>query len=315
MLNARPAASAIPEPTRRRIRERARALHYRPNVLARALRRGRASAIGVLVPDFAAVGSAFAQGVADTLRIAGYDVMLATHHRRPELVAGRAHLMMERQVDGLIVADGEELEGTPVPIVNLTYTNGRETASTARVILNLETSADAAVGHLVDLGHRFLTVLSAPTPFGSAWGRALSRSAGRRGIRLDTKPSETGYASDFERGYLEAQALIDCRHRSTAVFAPDDATAIGVIRAFRERNLDVPRDVSVIGFGGYGDAAAYAPRLSTVSVPAWEAGERAALLLVGQIERRVAVWPSPLAAIFSAQETTDVAAARPRRKR
>lgn len=92
--------------TRERILAAARGLHYRPNVLAQSLRRGRAFAIGVLVPDLAAAGSALAQAITDTLRMAGYDVLLATHHRRSDLVAARARLMLERRVDGLMIRSG-----------------------------------------------------------------------------------------------------------------------------------------------------------------------------------------------------------------
>jgi DNA-binding LacI/PurR family transcriptional regulator len=91
VLNARAGAESIPAAIRERILAAARGLLYRPNALAQSLRRGRALAIGVLVPDFAAAGSAIAQAIGDTLRIAGYDVLLATHHRRPDL-SSREHV-------------------------------------------------------------------------------------------------------------------------------------------------------------------------------------------------------------------------------
>lgn len=86
--------------TRERILVAARELRYRPNVRAKCLRRGRMCAIGVLVPDRGAVGSALARATTDTLRMAGYDVLLATHQRRPDRIAARGRVMLERRVDG-----------------------------------------------------------------------------------------------------------------------------------------------------------------------------------------------------------------------
>ena len=77
------------------------------------------------MPDLAAAGSALAQAITDTLRMTGYDVLLATHHRRPDLVAARARLMLERQVDGVIVADGGGIADAPVPVVRLTCASDR----------------------------------------------------------------------------------------------------------------------------------------------------------------------------------------------
>jgi LacI family transcriptional regulator len=248
VLNARAGAESIPAVTRERILAAARGLHYRPNVLAQSLRRGRAFAIGVLVPDLAAAGSALAQAITDALRMAGYDVLLATHHRRPDLVAARARLMLERQVDGLIVADGGGIASAPVPVVRLTYTCDRRYASSAsRIALDLAASADAAMQHVVELGHRRLALLSAAMPFGCSWGRALTRAARRSGVRIDTRRTGCGNVSAFERGYLAARDLIASRTLYTTLFTSDDDFAMGVIRALREHNLAVPRDVSVIG--------------------------------------------------------------------
>ena len=101
VLNASAGAERIPAVTRERILAAARGLHYRPNVLAQSLRRRRSFAIGVLVPDLGAAWSALAQAITDTLRVAGYEVLLAMHHRCSDPIAARARLMFEQQVDGL----------------------------------------------------------------------------------------------------------------------------------------------------------------------------------------------------------------------
>ena len=307
VLNARAGAESIPALTRERILAAARALHYRPNALAQSLRRGKAFAVGVLVPDLAA-GGALAQAITDTLRTAGYAVLLATHHRRPDLVAERAGLMLERLVDGLIVVDGGGIASAPVPVVRLTYTCDRRSASsTSQVALDLAASANAAMQHVVGLGHRRLALLSADMPFGCSWGRALSRAARHRGVRLDTRQTDGGNVSAFECGYLAAQDLIAGRTPYTTLFTSDDDSAMGVIRALREHDLDVPRDISVVGFGDHVDAATYTPRLTTVCVPSQQAGERAAQMIVARIEHatsHLSDRSSPMRTVLSVQETT-----------
>ena len=247
--------------------------------------------------------------------MAGYDVLLATHHRSPLLVAARARLMLERQVDGLIVADGGGIASAPVPVVRIKYNwDGRSASSASLVALNLGASADAAIRHVVDLGHRRLALLSAGMPIGWSWGRALTRAARHIGVRIDTRGTHGGNVCAFDRGYLAARDLIASRtSHYTALFASDDDSAMGVIKALREHDLDVPGDVSVVGFGGHMDAAAYTPRLTTVRVPSQQAGECAARMIVGRIEQR----PSRLSdrslllsAAFSVLETTGNAPSR-----
>ena len=116
-------------------------------------------------------------------------------------------------------------------------------------------------------------------------------------------------------GYLAARDLIASRTLYTTLFTSDDGSAMGVIRALREHDLSVPRDVSVVGFGDHVDAAAYTPRLTTVRVPSQQAGERAAQMIVGRIESGTAQSgdrSSPLNAVFSVRESTGFALSRAR---
>ena len=308
VLNARAGSESIPEVTRERILSAARGMHYRPNLLAQSLRRRRACTIGVLGTDLAAAGSALAQAITDALRMAGYDVLLATHQRRPDLIAARTRLMLERQVDGLIVADGGGIASAPVPVVRVAYTCDRLHASSVSLVaLDLAISADAAIRHVVELGHRRLAVLSAAMPFGCSWGQALTRAARHIGVQIDTRRTSSGNVSPFERAYLAARDLIADHTLYTALFTSDDGAAMAVIRALREHDLAVPGDVSVVGFGDHVDAAAYSPRLTTVRLPSQEAGARAAHLLVGRIEHGTS-HPGDRSmsfdAVFSVRETT-----------
>jgi DNA-binding LacI/PurR family transcriptional regulator len=310
VLNASAAAATIPAVTRARILAAAHRMGYRPNVLAQALRRRRAFTIGLLLPDLTGDGPALAQSITDRLRTAGYDVLLATHHRRPGLIASRAHLMLERQVDGVIVVEGSRIANAAVPVVRLAYTCHRRLLSPAWLVeMDLANAAAAAIRHITELGHRRLALLTSPGPFRCPWSRALSRAAGGLLVHVDTRAMCDRNVSSFECAYIAARNLLVHGARYTTLFTSDDDAAMGVLRALRESDLAVPGDVSVVGFGDHMGAAAYTPRLTTVRIPLLQAGERAAQMIVGRIEdgtegRRDRA--RPLDAVFAARETTGI---------
>jgi LacI family transcriptional regulator len=311
VLNASAAAASIPAVTRARILAAAHGMCYRPNVLARALRRRRAFTIGLLLPDLSGEGPALAQSITDTLRTAGYDVLLATHHRRPGLIASRAHLMVERQVDGLIVVEGSRIANAAIPVVRLAYTCNRRSLSPASLVeMDLADAAAAALRHVIDLGHRRLALLTAAVPFGCPWSRALSRAARGLLVHIETRQMRGGNVSSFECAYIAARDLLVHGARYTTLFTSDDGAAMGVLRALRESDLAVPGDVSVVGFGDHLGAAAYTPSLTTVRIPLQQAGERAAQMIVGRIEDGTEGpqdRSTPIDAVFDARETTGVA--------
>jgi DNA-binding LacI/PurR family transcriptional regulator len=308
VLNASAAAATIPAVTRARILAAAHRVGYRPNVLAQALRRRRAFTIGLLLPDLTGERPALAQSITDRLRTAGYDVLLATHHSRPGLVASRAQLMLERQVDGLIVVEGARIARAAVPVVRLAYTCNRRLLSPAWLVeMDLADAAAAAIRHVIELGHRRIALLTPPGPFGCPWSRALIRAAGGLLVHVDTRVIGGGNVSSFECAYIAARNLLVHGARYTTLFTSDDGAAMGVVRALRESDLAVPGDVSVVGFGDHAGAAAYMPRLTTVRIPLHQAGERAAQMIVGQIEHRTELLQdraTPLDAVFDARETT-----------
>ena len=110
VLNGAPAARSIPQATQDRIFEAARELNYRPNVLARSLRRGHSMTLGVLVPEIAeGYGSLVLSGLEDNLLQAGYFYLLISHHHRTDLIERSLSMLSERAVDGIVAID------TPLP--------------------------------------------------------------------------------------------------------------------------------------------------------------------------------------------------------
>ncbi|HWE64574.1 MAG TPA: substrate-binding domain-containing protein, partial [Chloroflexota bacterium] len=145
--------------------------------------------------------------------------------------------------------------------------------------------ARMATEHLIELGHRRIGLITGP----SDWCASVDRTAGYHSALLAAGVPivpELVRAADFwlEGGGEAAHALLDLPDPPTAIFALNDNMAIGVLRAARERGLDVPRDLSVVGFDDIDIASVAIPPLTTVSQPLQEMGRLAVTVLYRQIE-------------------------------
>lgn len=278
VLNGAPAARSIPQATQDRIFEAARELNYRPNVLARSLRRGQSMTLGVLVPEIVdGYSSLVLSGVEEGLLQAGYFYLLISHHHRLELVENSLSMLSERAVDGLVAIDTPLPQQVRVPSATVSRSDRR--ATNTSIVLDNERAAELAISHLAELGHREIAIIkgqaySSDTEFRwSAIQRALAAHA------LPHRPSlitQLEGAPSHEPGYLATVRLLASGARFSALFAFNDISAIGAIRALREEGLRVPEDVSVIGFDDISSAAYQNPSLTTVRQPLQRMGLLAA---------------------------------------
>ncbi len=286
VLNGAPAARSIPQSTQDRIFEAARALNYRPNVLARSLRRGHSMTLGVLVPEIAEGYTALVlAGVEQALQAAGYVYLLISHHHRTEVIERSLTQLSERAVDGLIAIDTALPHPLPLPTATISCHDAQ--AHVTRIVVDHARAADLAIGCLVGLGHREVAIIKGQA-FSSdtepRW-RAIQAAAVARKLVL-TPGLIVQLEEDtptHDPGYRAAQRLLAAGLPFTALFAFNDISAIGAVRAFREAGLEVPRDVSVIGFDDIQSAAFQNPSLTTVRQPLHRMGQLAAEAVLCQI--------------------------------
>jgi DNA-binding LacI/PurR family transcriptional regulator len=294
VLNRAPGAQAIPAATQERIRAAAEKFHYRPNSIARSLRHRRSLTIGVMVPEISdGYASMVMSGIEDQLLQEGYLYFVASHRHRPDLIEEYPRLMLARAVDGLIAVDTPCDRPLPVPIVAVS--GHRHTAGVTNIVLNHERAARLALAHLAGLGHRRLAFIKGQA-FSSdtapRW-RAIRDAARALGLPIDrTLVTELeGDDPSPAVGDAATRRLLDAGARFTAIFAFNDVSALGAIRALRERGLRVPEDVSIIGFDDIPSAAYQNPGLTTVRQPLREMGRRAAETLVHRVEGRAGRTP------------------------
>src|SRR5262245_7030038 len=288
VLNESAAASAIPQDTKDRIFRAARKFNYRPNFIARSLKAQRTYTLGVIVPELSDGYSAMVlSGVEDYLLQEGYFYFVASHRHRPELIERYPQFFLERCVEGLIAVDTPQRHKSSLPIVSISGHD--KIPGVTNITLNHERAAALALEHLRDLGHRRLAVIKGQE-FSSdtevRW-KSIRDVAIKLKMPIDERlvTQLEGDSPSPETGYLTTRKLIDRKQKFSALFAFNDISAIGAIRALREAGLRVPEDVSVIGFDDVHAAAFQNPALTTIRQPLYQMGKLAAEHLLRRIAR------------------------------
>jgi LacI family transcriptional regulator len=286
VLNDAPAAASIPQETKDRIFSAARELNYRPNYLARSLRVQRTHTLGVLVPELSDGYSAMVlNGVEDVLSKQGYFYLTASHLHRDDLLERLPAVLLERQVEGIIAVDTPIRFEPQTPVVNVS--GHMPVDGVTNVVLDHQHAAELGVGHLYDLGHRRIAVIKGQdfsSDTATRWS-AIAEAARRREIQIDDGLTTQlmGDSPSPELGYSAMKTLLARGEKFTALFAFNDVSAIGAIRALQEAGLTVPDDVSVLGFDDIYAAAYHNPALTTVKQPLFEMGRLAAKTLLDRL--------------------------------
>ncbi|PYX27481.1 MAG: LacI family transcriptional regulator [Acidobacteria bacterium] len=288
VINRSTVADSIPQETKDRIFAAARKFKYRPNFFARSLRAQRSFTIGVIVPEVSDGYSATVMsGVEDYLLQEGYFYFVASHRHRPDLIDEYPRLFLERSIDGLIAVDTPWNLSLSVPVVTVSGHNNVK--GVTNILLNHQRAAELALKHLFNLGHRKIAFIKGQA-FSSdtevRWTN-IEKAARHLGIQISPKlvaQLEENSPSPHV-GLVATKKLLAARQPFTALFAFNDISAMGAIRALRDAGLKVPDDVSVVGFDDIQNAAYQNPGLTTVRQPLREMGRIAAEILLRRINR------------------------------
>ena len=288
VVNRSPVADSIPQDTKDRILAAVRKYKYRPNFFARSLRAQRSFTIGVIVPEVSdGYSASVMSGVEDHLLQEGYFYFVASHRHRADLIDEYPRLFLERSVDGLIAVDTPWTVSLSVPVVTVSGHN--QVKGVTNIVLDHVRAAEIALKHLFQLGHREVAFIKGQE-FSSdtevRWSN-IEKAARQLGLAISTRliSQLQGDSPSPELGYEATRKLLASRQRFTALFAFNDISAMGAIRALREAKLRVPDDVSVVGFDDIQSAAYQNPALTTVRQPLREMGRIAAETLLRRIRR------------------------------
>jgi DNA-binding LacI/PurR family transcriptional regulator len=263
-------------------------LGYRPSNAARTLVTGRSRTLGVLaldVEDWDGLTPLY--GIERSAREMGYFVGIGNLDSvNRASIRAAADRLAEQSVAGLLViapieAASDALTTLPpdLPVVAI---EGDPSQGLATVACDQAAGARAATEHLLELGHETVFHVRGPLD----WMQTQDRVAGWRAA-LEAADAEVPMplAGDWTaRSGYEAGLILARIPELTAVFAGNDLMALGLLRAFSERGIAVPHDVSIVGFDDGPEADYYTPPLTTVHQPFQAVGRRGVEMLIEQVE-------------------------------
>ena len=272
-------------------------LGYRPNGLASSFRTQQSNIVGVLLrQQRTPFSSALAYSIENTMFDRGYRVLLCSTNGDADREEAYLNTMLEMRVQGVIIRPSG---ATPRTIKQVNMLRERDIAvafvdmkpkmaAISSVVCDNFSGGYQGMRHLLELGHRRIGVVAGTVA--QKGGAADVGSERVRGIRQAAEDLATGVeivysmpfdtASSFEIGREAGEKMIKENPGLTAIFATTDMLALGVMHAAHALNMDLPRDLSILGYDGIMESAVTFPTLSTIAQPIAEMGQIAASMLI-----------------------------------
>ena len=272
-----------------KIREAIQELNYRPSAAARNLKSGRTGIIAIVVPDvknpfFAAVVEGAESAIDEDRMI--LLVNTGNSRSREEKALGQ----LFGRVDGVILAPTFEDDLGPsffsqfgLPIVFVDRVT-RDSEKFSAVLTENTKGAKLAIEHLISKGHKKIAMISGPESTTPGKKRAAGYRSAIKKAGIQMRP-EYFIESDFTElgGYQSMSALLEMNEPPTAVFSANNLMTIGALRSLSDHGIQIPHDMSIIGFDDLEFAELLNPPLTVISRDARLQGTLAMSLMLQQL--------------------------------
>jgi LacI family transcriptional regulator len=286
VLNNAPLAKNLTEETRRRVLEAARQFNYRPSYFALNLNKSGSDSVGVIVPEHSeGFFTVVMGGVEKYLMQKHFVYFTACHYWKPKLIEEYTRLLISRGAEGLLLLNTNADFETTLPVV--TIAAHKEKPGVTNVVIDHMAAARMTLKHLYQNGHRKIAFMKGhrhviDTDY--RW-EATMEIARKYGVQPTPERIVSLQSNNWspEVGYAPTRLLLDATRDFTALVCFNDTAAIGAVRALHEAGLQVPRDVSVIGFDDILAAQFHVPSLTTIQQPLAAMGKLAATILLDRI--------------------------------
>ena len=284
-VNGHPYVSAE---TAKKVRAAIRRLDYRPNYAARMLTGQLSRSIGLIVPDIAdSFFSVIIHAVQQTAHESGYLVWLAATNGDPLVEAAQVEIMVHHPVDGILLVPVDSrnkylktVAGGTTPVV--TIDRPIEIATTDSVGVENRIGAHLAVEHLIQHGFKRITCLAVNPHLLTIKQRMTGYRETMKRAKLPC-PKEVRL-SDFDSARTALAGLFASPSPPDALFTANNAATIWVIEALQELNIQMGKDVAVVGFDDVDFFTLISPPVTAVRQPAADLGNMAARLLLQRIK-------------------------------
>lgn len=276
--------------TKERVISAARELGYRPNLLAKSLRKGRSRTLGVVVPRIQLTLFAdVIEGVEREARRLGYAVVICGTDDDGEIEGGELDRLRDGLVDAVIIAatarNGRLLQDIAAQGIAVTQVVRLQEYALDSVVADYDACGYEAVRFLAAKGCRRIGLINGPVEFWPYKGRLQGY---RRALKELGLPEITAVAGEdcnsFEYGKSAAERLLDEDPELDAIMTAVDVQGMGAMRALRDRGLACPGDVRLMSLTGHSIGALLETPMTSMEVPAVEIGEKAARMSIERIE-------------------------------
>ncbi len=279
----------VSEAIREKVLRVAGTMGYEPNIAARSLRTDRTNTIGIIVDDLLSPFTPpIVRGIQDYLNEHGFLSLIVNSDWDPIQEQSAIKTLLSRPVDGIIFVEyshqttSDALEQSNKPHVFVHRLFGSPIKNS--VVPDDYYGAGLATKHLISLGHRRIGYINGP----ENWHTCRARLSGYQDtLTSHNLPFDESLVQpgdwEIESGYKAAENMMKLAAPPTAIFAANDAMALGANYAIQDAGLRVPEDVAVVGYDNRNFTKTVRPRLTTVSMPVIEMGGVAAELLLRQI--------------------------------
>ncbi|MFI8567073.1 LacI family DNA-binding transcriptional regulator [Rhodococcus sp. NPDC078407] len=277
--------------TRKRVDAAIVEIGYRRNVVARSLAAGRTNTVGLSIaaltnPYFGSLVHAVERRLSE----AGYVLILGDSHDEPQSERRVTQSLLDRQVDGMILAPAAGSESSTIPEIvrsgtPLVLIDRMLDLPCDQVGPENEASAYDLTAHLLDSGHRRIAIVRGIAGISSTTERfdGYARALADRGIELDPELILDG-RSNVEVAESAVRELMSSPHRPSALVSMNNSMTIGSLKAVRGLGLSIPADLAFVCYDDFEWSDLFEPRLTAAAQDVQTIGRTAADLLLGRIE-------------------------------
>lgn len=287
------------EENKAKIEEAIKQLDFRVNSMARGLKTNKTMTIGILIPSFVNIFSMnIISNIEDVLVKHGYSTIICDYRDDLDTEKHKLQFLIKKSVDGLIIMPSgndeeiiQEVIGKEVPVVLIDRAFKNLSCDTV-LVDNMNASYDA-VEQLIINGHKRIGIITGPQEVYTAAERLKGYNRVHEDYSIEIEEELIKYGDyKIEGGHRLFNELMDMENPPTAVFVTNYEMTIGVVMAINERNIDVPNQLSIIGFDSFELSKVVKPALSLVIQPLEQIGEKAAELILKRAKGDFGDFPS-----------------------
>ena len=263
-------------------------LSYQPNKLALSLRQKQTHTIGVIVPNLDYVLSTMVKGIDEVALEAGYTVMVCQSNESFGREIVNTRRLLDSLVDGFIISVSSEtksfehfkkIQERDLPMVVFDRITPDLIAPSVR--LDNESGGFMATEHLIEQGYKRIAILAGPKNLGISNSRLDGYLNALKKYKIK-KDNDLIVHCDFNQDYafFATRELLSMKKRPDAICTISDRMAIGAMLAIKEKGLNMPRDIGLVGFNNEPTLSLVTPTISSVEQPCFELGKAAAKLFI-----------------------------------